>query len=753
QEDTLTSQSTATKLAAFTAVTVCLVGLIKWHFGGGVCKSKARLDGKTVIVTGANTGIGKETASDLARRGAKVILACRDEQRATDAAKDIIAETGSDKVHVRIVDLSSFESVRAFAKLINETEERLDILVNNAGLGEYYRLTEDGYESVFQVNYLSHFLLTLLLLDKMKKSAPSRIVNVSSQAHEGRNAELQLEDFKLSEEKFDAFQRYAQSKLAQVVFTKELSRRLEGTGVTVYALHPGVVSSDIWRNLEVLKKPYIRPFVMLVMFLFFKDCKQGAQTSIYCSVAEELEGVSGLYYSDCKVKEVNKLAKDPGLAKKLWDVSERITGESWKDYWSLDRLCSDRPVCSLVLPSGVLTLEMDNSLKGPRCNKVSGNKTIVTFITRASVKTRMAAKLLVAVVFLWLSCCVLVTFSENIDKGGTQGESLDPQTIISRLLVFTAVTVCLVVLTKWYFGGGVCRSKARLDGKTVIVTGANTGIGKETASDLARRGAKVILACRDEQRATDAAKDIIAETGSDKVLVRILDLNSFESVRAFAKLISETEERLDILVNNAGIGLGAPYRLTKDGYESVFQVNYLSHFLLTLLLLDKMKKSAPSRIVNVSSLAHEQKIATLQLEDFKLSKEKFDKGFGRYAQSKLAQVVFTKELSRRLEGTGVTVYALHPGGVNSDIWRNYKFLENPFLKPFVTLIAYLFLKDCKQGAQTSIYCSVAEELEGVSGLYFSDCKVREGNKLAKDPGLAKKLWDVSERITGESWKD
>lgn len=324
-------QSIATKLVAYTAVTVCLVALIKWHFGGGVCKSKARLDGKTVIVTGANTGIGKETALDLAKRGAKVILACRDEKRATDAAKDIIAETGSDKVLVRIVDLSSFKSVRAFAKLIIETEERLDILVNNAGVGEYYRLTKDGYESIFQVNYLSHFLLTLLLLEKMKKSAPSRIINVSSMAHEEMNADLQLDDFKLSKENFDPFQRYAQSKLAQVVFTKELSRRLEGTGVTVYALHPGVVSSDIWRNLEILKKPYIRPFVMLVMFLFFKDCKQGAQTTIYCSVAEELEGVSGLYYSDCKVKEGNKLAKDPGLAKKLWDASERITGESWRD--------------------------------------------------------------------------------------------------------------------------------------------------------------------------------------------------------------------------------------------------------------------------------------------------------------------------------------------------------------------------------------------------------------------------------------
>ena len=185
-------------------------------------------------------------------------------------------------------------------------------------------------------------------------------------------------------------------------------------------------------------------------------------------------------------------------------------------------------------------------------------------------------------------------------------------------------------------------------GKTVVVTGANTGIGKETALDLVKRGAKVILACRDEQRATDAAKDIIAETGSDKVLVRIVDLSSFESVRAFARLINETEERLDILVNNAGF-IGS-YQLTKDGYESIFQVNYLSHFLLTLLLLDKMKKSVPSRIVNVSALAHEFKSANLQLDDFVLSKEKVSQGFERYAQSKLAQVVFTKELSRRLEG-------------------------------------------------------------------------------------------------------
>jgi len=289
------------------------------------------LDGKTAIVTGANTGIGKETALDFATRGARVILACRDEEKASKAAKDIIAETGNDKVLVRILDLASFESVRAFAKLINETEERLDILANNAGLGAApYQVTKDGYESIFQVNYLSQFLLTLLLLEKMKKSAPSRIVNVSTNGHIF-SKNLQLDDLKLSEEKFNSSNCVFDSALAKIVFTRELSQRLKGTGVTTYSLHPGAVTSDIWRYWKVLQKPIIKQIFQLLTFIFFKDCRQGAQTSIYCSVAEELAGVSGLYYSDCKVKECSKLAKDPGLAKKLWEVSEGVTGEMWKD--------------------------------------------------------------------------------------------------------------------------------------------------------------------------------------------------------------------------------------------------------------------------------------------------------------------------------------------------------------------------------------------------------------------------------------
>ena len=190
------------------------------------------MSGKTAIVTGANTGIGKETALDFAKRGAKVILACRDEAKANQAAKDIIAETGSDKVLVRVVDLSSFESVRAFAKLVNETEERLDILVNNAGLfGSHPSPSKDGYEMIMQVNYVSHFLLTLLLMEKLRKSAPSRIVNVSSMGSTRKDLNLQLNKDYFITLCSSSFQRYAESKLAQVLFTKELSQRLEGQGI------------------------------------------------------------------------------------------------------------------------------------------------------------------------------------------------------------------------------------------------------------------------------------------------------------------------------------------------------------------------------------------------------------------------------------------------------------------------------------------------------------------------------------------
>ncbi|XP_067031214.1 retinol dehydrogenase 11-like [Acropora muricata] len=324
--------STGVKFVAGVAIVISVLVLVKLYCGGGVCRSKARLDGKTAIVTGANTGIGKETALDFAKRGAKVILACRDEAKANQAAKDIIAETGSDKVLVRVVDLSSFESVRAFAKLVNETEEQLDILVNNAGLAGS-GFTTDGYEIIMQVNYVSHFLLTLLLMEKLRKSAPSRIVNVSSLASTRKDLNLQLNKDYFIALRSGPFQRYSESKLAQVLFTKELSQRLKGSGVTVYSLHPGTVTTEIWRYFPLFQKPLFKQLFGMITWLTFKDCKQGAQTTIYCSVAKECASECGNYYSDCQTKEhPNKhIIEDPGFRKKLWEISETITGESWKE--------------------------------------------------------------------------------------------------------------------------------------------------------------------------------------------------------------------------------------------------------------------------------------------------------------------------------------------------------------------------------------------------------------------------------------
>ncbi|MBN3277866.1 RDH13 dehydrogenase, partial [Polyodon spathula] len=272
--------------------------------------------------------------------------------------------------------------------------------------------------------------------------------------------------------------------------------------------------------------------------------------------------------------------------------------------------------------------------------------------------------------------------------------------------------MCLLTLRKW-FAGGVCRSKARLDGKTVLITGANIGIGKETAQDLARRGARVIMACRDMDKASEAAEEIRQKTGNGNVVIKKLDLASLESVRHLAEEIQHEEERLDLLINNAGIMM-CPKWKTEDGFEMQFGVNHLGHFLLTNSLLDLLKKSSPSRIINVSSLAHEK--GQIHFDDINLDKD-YDP-YKSYRQSKLANVLFTRELAHRLQGAGVTANSLHPGVVNTALGRHISptiaLWKRIIFAPFILLL----LKTPWQGAQTTIHCAVAEELEHTSGLYF-----------------------------------
>ncbi|XP_017846266.1 retinol dehydrogenase 12-like [Drosophila busckii] len=280
-------------------------------------------------------------------------------------------------------------------------------------------------------------------------------------------------------------------------------------------------------------------------------------------------------------------------------------------------------------------------------------------------------------------------------------------------------------------------------GKVVIVTGSNTGIGKETARELARRGATVYMACRDEQRAEQARQEIIKDTKNENVRFLELDLASLDSVRKCVAVFKLQQDRLHILINNAGLGLG-PRRLTKDGFEMQLGVNHMGPFLLTMLLVDLLKKSAPSRVVNVSSRVHAY--GKLKVDD--LNSEKSYNETGAYNQSKLANILFTRELAKRLEGTGVTVNALHPGVVDTELYRNLKCIQNDFGQHVVRPLMTPFVKTPKSGAQTTLYAALDPDLVNVTGLYFSDCKPKKVSAAAADEETAKFLWTESLKWTG-----
>ncbi|XP_041563203.1 retinol dehydrogenase 13-like isoform X3 [Drosophila elegans] len=242
--------------------------------------------------------------------------------------------------------------------------------------------------------------------------------------------------------------------------------------------------------------------------------------------------------------------------------------------------------------------------------------------------------------------------------------------LLSPLLLWSAIIGVTIYLLKEYMQGGKFIKDTDESGKVFIVTGANTGIGKETALEIARRGGTVYMACRDMNRCDRARKEIIKETNNQNVFSRELDLSSLESVRQFVAGFKKEQDKLHVLVNNAGV-MRCPKMLTKDGFEMQLGVNHIGHFLLTNLLLDVLKKSAPSRIVVLSSLAHTR--GAINLADLN-SEKSYDEGLA-YSQSKLANVLFTRELAKRLEGSGVTVNALHPGVVDTELARNWAFFQ------------------------------------------------------------------------------
>ncbi|MFX1378600.1 MAG: SDR family oxidoreductase [Promethearchaeota archaeon] len=275
------------------------------------------MEGKVCLITGANSGIGKETAKALASMNATVVMLCISKERGEEAKKEIIEKTGNRNVDLLLCDLSSQDSIRKFVSDFKSKYKSLHVLINNAGIMLKERiLSIDGIEMNFATHLIGPFLLTNLLLDDLKKSAPSRIINVASAAH--KKAKIDFDDLQSENKKYSLFRVYGISKLGTVLFTYELSRRLEGTGVTVNAVHPGVVNTNLGRDQSKFSQWFARKF--------FKSPEEGAKTSIYLASSPDVEGITGKYFINKEPRESSEESYNKEYANRLWKICEEITG-------------------------------------------------------------------------------------------------------------------------------------------------------------------------------------------------------------------------------------------------------------------------------------------------------------------------------------------------------------------------------------------------------------------------------------------
>ncbi|WKA07266.1 hypothetical protein VitviT2T_025114 [Vitis vinifera] len=592
--------------------------------------------GLTAIVTGASSGIGTETTRVLALRGVHVVMGVRNMAAGQEVKEAIVKEIPTAKVDVMELDLSSMASVRKFASEFNSSGLPLNILINNAGTTGPYMLSKDNIEMLFATNHLGHFLLTSLLLDTMKKTTQEsgkegRIVIVSSEGHRFTyRGGIRFDNINDKSGYSSPFA-YGQSKLANVLHANELARRFkeDGVDITANSLHPGAIVTNIFRHSSILSG-----LVNTVGKYVLKNVQQGAATTCYVALHPQVKGVSGQYFSDCNIAKPGAQAKDPELAKKLWEFS---TGE--RRMWWFSR-------------------------KGPSGFSASSTAEEVT---------------------------------QGID--GT--------------------------------------------GLTAIVTGASSGIGTETTRVLALRGVHVVMGVRNMSAGKEVKEAIVKEIPTAKVDAMELDLSSMASVRKFASEYNSSGLPLNILINNAGI-MAVPYMLSKDNIEMQFATNHLGHFLLTNLLLDTMKKTTrksrkEGRIVNVSSMAHRYPYR----EGIRFDKINDKSGYSSlfaYGQSKLANVLHANELARRFkeDGVDITANSLHPGAIVTNLFRCSSIVSG-----LVNTVGKLVLKNVQQGAATTCYVALHPQVKGVSGQYFSDCNIAKPSSQAKDPELAKKLWEFS----------
>ena len=284
---------------------------------------RANMNGKICVVTGANSGIGKETALGLAQMGARVVMVCRNAEKGKAALEDVRRESGNSQVDLLIADMSSQASVRELAKQIHEKYARLDVLINNAGGGAGAgKLSADGIELTLATNHLGAALLTFLALDLLKAGAPSRIVNVSSEAHGGAK-QLEISRVQTVEPGImGGLAMYGRSKLLMNAFTFALAQRLEGTGVTCNCLHPGVVATNIFNGSRGAFK-----VIVALMRPFMLDSKRGAECTLYAATSPDIAQVSGKYFVKSKIAKSSPLSRDPRMSAEIWQWTEKMIGQ------------------------------------------------------------------------------------------------------------------------------------------------------------------------------------------------------------------------------------------------------------------------------------------------------------------------------------------------------------------------------------------------------------------------------------------
>ena len=283
----------------------------------------ADLKDKVVLITGATSGIGKAAAKEIAKLGPRMVLVVRDQPRGMAAWEEITKASGNEKVELMIADLSSLEEVRILAREFRKKYKNLHLLINNAAIvmNEPTK-THDGFETQFAVNHLAYFLLTNLLLDIMKESAPARIVNTASGSH--ARAKLDLDDLQSEKGRYKPMEVYGRTKLMNILFTYELARRLEGTRVTANCFTPGFRATNLGRNMPALMRVGMR--------LFAGRPEKGAATLVHVATAPELEGVTGKYFLNGKAVETSKTTYDQELTLRLWNISEKLTGLSKQNH-------------------------------------------------------------------------------------------------------------------------------------------------------------------------------------------------------------------------------------------------------------------------------------------------------------------------------------------------------------------------------------------------------------------------------------